>query len=107
MGPEADGVLIGELRECVDMVDRDDVQPREFVLWMLFTGGILVSGNRRERAWFTAKMGRLGVEMGIMDAGWDGVKEKLMEYLWVDTVHEKVGKEMWEEAVVVGSVFSG
>jgi len=93
------------------MVDRDDVQPREFVLWMLFVGGILVNAhgnkNRRERAWFTAKMGRLGVEMGIVDAGWDGVKEKLRGLFWVDGVHEKVGKEMWDEAVVVGSVFSG
>ena len=66
-----------------------------------------VNGNRRERAWFVAKMGRLGVEMGIVDGGWDGVKEKLVGFFWVDGVHEKVGKEMWEEAMVVGSVFSG
>jgi len=101
----ADGALIRKLRECVEMVDNDEGQLRDFVLWMLFMGGILVNGKRKERAWFVAKLGRIRLEMGI--ERWEEAKKKLMGFFWVEVVHEKIGREMWEEAGVVGSVFSG
>ncbi|EGZ76383.1 hypothetical protein NEUTE2DRAFT_98137 [Neurospora tetrasperma FGSC 2509] len=82
------------------------------LLWLLHIGGISVLAGPEEQKWLAPKVQELawGV-MGILD--WEesgsgsssgGVKECLLRFPWVDSLHSEPGKAMWDSLGVMGMV---
>lgn len=90
------------------------------LLWLLHIGGISVLAGPEEQKWLAPKVQELawGV-MGILDwevtqgiqgiqgiqggaCGGMGVKECLLRFPWVDSLHSEPGRAMWDSLGVMG-----
>jgi len=99
-----DRALIERLKMYLDSFDTALVETRELFLWMIFIGGVAVTGSK-ERAWFVAKIAKAVVELHIRC--WDEAKSMLTKFLWIDSIHEGACRDLWEGAQVTVSVLFG
>jgi len=96
--------LVHKLKDAIMEVKIRNENEGALVLWMLFMGG--VSARRGEdRIWFVAQIEKLSGRLGLGD--WEAVNGEMQGLWWVEKIHEKPLREMWDEAVVLRSVTSG
>ncbi|KAH7627516.1 hypothetical protein B0T09DRAFT_347131 [Sordaria sp. MPI-SDFR-AT-0083] len=88
-----------------------DSVEKQTLLWLLHIGGISVLAGPEEQKWLAPKVQELawGV-MGVLE--WEGtgthggcgmgVKEYLLRFPWVNSLHSEPGKAMWDSLGVMG-----
>ena len=94
--------LIQRLKELVMVVEVGNEREESLVVWMLFMGAIAAVGKGASRIWFIAHLQR--VTDGLSLDRWDVVKAKLEALWWVERIHGKLCKAVWDEVVVLNSV---
>ncbi|CCC06300.1 hypothetical protein SMACR_00517 [Sordaria macrospora] len=88
-----------------------DSVEKQTLLWLLHIGGISVLAGPEEQKWLAPKVQELawGV-MGVLE--WEGtgthggcgmgVKEYLLRFPWVNSLHSEPGRAMWDSLGVMG-----
>ena len=69
--------------------------PSPLMFWMLVMGG-MVSTETSEKDWFRRKLRECQVSW-IDKITWETTKAQLLKVIWIDTIHDKYGKGLWEE----------
>ncbi|KAL2072124.1 hypothetical protein VTL71DRAFT_11467 [Oculimacula yallundae] len=91
------GRLVKRLRELVIRVQMWNGREAGLVLWLLFVGGMAARGE--DRVWFIEQIERLGGRIGVVR--WGEVKGVLEGLWWVERIHEKPCRELWDKVVVL------
>ena len=68
------------------------------VLWFLFFGGI-AARKGEHRVWFSLQIERMCGKLGANE--WGDVRGRLEVLWWVEEIHEKSCRELWNEAMEV------
>ncbi|KAH7369994.1 hypothetical protein BKA65DRAFT_589439 [Rhexocercosporidium sp. MPI-PUGE-AT-0058] len=89
--------MVRRLRELVMQVQVWNEREAGLVLWLLFVGGI-AARRGEDRMWFAVQVGNLTGKLGL--ERWGEVRERLEELWWVERIHEKACRELWDEFVV-------
>jgi hypothetical protein len=100
LGP---GNLVKRLRELVFNVPMRNEREAELIMWLLFIGA-MCARKGPDRIWYIDQIGKLTAKLGLSE--WIVVKQKVGEFWWVNTLHDKTAREAWEEAEVLRSVMS-
>jgi len=99
--------LVQKLKESLEEVRMEGGQRKsgdELVIWLLFIGGISPKCSK-DRAWFVARLVRDVERLGLGE--WGDVKAVLEGMLWVEEVHGKDCKRLWEEVEITQSILGG
>ena len=67
------------------------------LLWILVLGGIAAL-DKPERPWFASQLGRLASKLEFND--WYEVKDKLDNFLWLESACGQGGHMLWNEAIL-------
>lgn len=100
LGP---GNLVKRLRELVFQIPMWNKMEAELMVWLLFIGA-MCARKGPDRIWYIAQIGKLTNKMGLSE--WSIVKQKLEGFWWVEGLHNKTAKEVWEEVEVPRNVMS-
>ncbi|KAG4429356.1 hypothetical protein IFR05_015155, partial [Cadophora sp. M221] len=93
--------LVRRLRELVMQVQMWNEREAGLVLWLLFIGGI-AARKGEDRLWFVVQIEKLVRKLGL--ERWGDVRGRLEELWWVEGIHEKVCRELWDEVVVLKGI---
>jgi hypothetical protein len=96
--------LVARLRELVLSVQMWNEREGVLVMWLLFMGA-MSSRKGGDRIWFVAQIEKLSGRLGFGE--WGEVRGKLEGLWWVSELHEKGGREVWEDVEVVRCVIRG
>ena len=96
-GASIDIEMVQQLKNCVVDADTNTAPARAIFLSLVFLGGMAVAGTK-DRAWFVARLAKTIMELQIWT--WEDAKLSLATFLWVDKIHERSCRELWEEALV-------
>lgn len=69
--------------------------PARLIFWMLFMGG-LVSSDTAEKYWFRTRLLEFQRLRGDLTT-WESVRAQLQKVFWVDSLHEGIGLQLWED----------
>ena len=103
-GAVMDKMMVKKLKSCLGKIEMDTVQTRKLFLWVLFLSGAAVAGSK-ERAWFVARLAKAIVEWQI--CGWEDAKSSLVDFLWLDRIHDDSCKDLWDESMATVDVLFG
>lgn len=103
-GAAMDEAMVQKLKSYLGTIEKDTAEARALFLWVLFLGGVAVSGTR-DRGWFVARLAKAIMEFQI--CGWEDAKSTLTGVLWVDRIHETPCGDLWDEAMVTVDVLFG
>lgn len=103
-GALMDRAMIQKIKSCLDMADTATAQTSALFLWLMFLGGIAVAGTK-ERAWFVARIARTIMDLQI--CSWKDARSSLIQFLWVDRIHENACRDLWDEALITVTVLFG
>jgi len=67
------------------------------VVWLLFIGGC--AADNHDRAWFSARLLSVIDQRGINK--WKDVKKILLNFWWVESLHEEPRRQLWEEVMAM------
>lgn len=93
--------LVQKLQDRVMNVRIENEDQGTLVLWCLFVGGACAK-DELKRDWFEKQIDKLARRLGMRD--WRVIKEALQKLWWVEDVHEKQFKSLWEEIAVFEGV---
>ncbi|KAK6331200.1 hypothetical protein TWF696_003265 [Orbilia brochopaga] len=93
--------LVTDLLRCAVRAMGDSEEDDEFMLWLLFAGGISVLDARRE-AWLAERLGRCTAAMGV--ESWAAAREILARFPWIGYFHDGLGEDLWNSLSVTGVV---
>ncbi|KAF3923873.1 hypothetical protein ABW21_db0208221 [Orbilia brochopaga] len=91
--------LVANLLGCAIGALGNGEQDDEFMLWLLFAGGISVLDPRRE-TWLAVRLAKCTVALGV--DSWAAAREILMRFPWVQHFHDKPGEELWNSLDTTG-----
>lgn len=94
--------LLSRLKELLTVVEIGKDRDESLILWMMFVGAISAPGKGGARIWFIAQLQGLTEELKFNN--WAEVKAKLEVLWWVEKIHGKLCRGVWEEVVVLSSV---
>lgn len=97
--------LIIKLKELVVLVEAQNETEESLIVWMLFMGAISAAGKGDSRIWFIAQLQRSTDELDL--DSWDVVRGKLEGLWWVEKIHGKLCRAVWDEVVVLNTVLTG
>lgn len=93
-------VLIRKLQSYVKHISSrttgGEELPREMLLWLMFLGGIITQ-DRSTRSWFVSLLPHIAGQLRLHS--WDDIKEVLVKFLWIETIHEQLCKDLWGEVI--------
>lgn len=85
-----------------DVLDSGlDEQERDLTLWLMFIGGIWVSGDT-DGSWFISKARRLLRRLSIKS--WREVHNSVRKFPWIDALHDRLGFVVWNLAYREGQI---
>ena len=64
-----------------------------FMLWCIFVGGITVF-HRDDDEWMRPLLSRICQQLEL--SSWAEVRDVLMSFAWIKSIHDKPGKVLWE-----------
>ncbi|PVH76068.1 hypothetical protein DL98DRAFT_657766 [Cadophora sp. DSE1049] len=91
--------MVKRLRELVMQIQMWNEREAGLVLWLLFFGGI-AARKGEDRVWFSVQIERLSGKLGLNE--WGEVRARLEVLWWVEEIHEKPCRELWDEVIVLG-----
>lgn len=90
--------LVEKLKVYLTRLDSTTDAPQteclEFLLWLSFMGGVLQL-EYVNRTWYNSFIAMTAAKLGLCD--FDGVKEVLSRFLWIEWVHERPCMKLWED----------
>jgi hypothetical protein len=99
-------VLVAKLKSSLDgMAYYRNPTVAPLLLWLFFMGGMASHGTS-DRAWYVAHLVRLTLVVGELPT-WEGVKGCLKKILWVDGIHERPCRMLWDEVDMTRTVLNG
>lgn len=93
-------VLSSKLRTYLDEA-LGSLKDRKEIVWLAFMGG-LASLETKDRRWFIEKLQHIVQICGFCT--WSEIKTMLQQILWLDTLHEGPGIQLWEELFVTATL---
>ena len=90
--------MVRRLRGLVIQVQMWNEKEAGLVLWLLFFGGI-AARKGEDRVWFSLQIERLCGKLGASE--WGEVRGSLEVLWWVEQIHEKPCRELWNEVIVL------
>ena len=85
-----------------DVLDSGlDEQERDLTVWLIFIGGIWVSGDT-DGGWFIWKARRLLRRLSIKS--WREVHNSVRKFPWIDALHDRLGFVVWNLAYREGQI---
>lgn len=97
-------VLIRKLQHYLKHINDNTITgaepPKEFLLWLMFIGGI-VTPHMSTRNWFVSGLSHVAKQLQLHT--WDEVKAVLEEFFWVEGIQEQPGRDLWDEVEYRGS----
>lgn len=97
----SDTIVLQQFKSYIELIDVPSDEIKALVLWTLFLGGIAVAGTK-ERTWFVARLVKWTMKWKIRT--WQEAELILIDFLWVEKIHQRPCKELWEEVVVTREV---
>ncbi len=97
-------ILVQKLKSSLNGI-AEDSRIAPLLLWLFFMGGVASQGTS-ERAWFVAHLVRMTIAVGRVP-NWEGVKAVLRKVLWVENIHGRICKMLWDEVVTTRTVLNG
>ena len=90
-------ILVSKLASCLHLIiPTGSILPSSsLILWLLFMGSIASVKNSKDRKFFLTHLAKLQRGCGIRR--WEDVKYRLESVLWVGSILDKAGSEVWEE----------
>ena len=91
-------MLSVRLRGCIfglGLQDLEDDDMVEFKVWMLFVVRVSIVSESKD-SWIENEMRKTLKASSL--TSWEAVRERLKAYLWIDVLHDKGGKEIFEDA---------
>jgi hypothetical protein len=91
-------VLLSNLaRSAVQGHTVDKGEDQELLIWIMCMGQGTIFG-KSDDAWLIPKLRQAQLALGLNT--WDDVRKLLPRYPWVDALHDKPGKELWERSIL-------
>lgn len=84
-----------QLREAIQGIPVQGEAVANVKLWLLLVGAIMVFEGTEE--WLVQSIRSLAGRQG-----WDEVRERVREVMWIDVIHDGPGKEAYQAAQVCG-----
>lgn len=94
--------LIGKLKSCLPKRGFATDSMRALRLWLIFLGGSLVL-DPAEKLWFVCSAIQTLSQLSL--SNWCDAKSLLESFAWTGKMQDKSGREFWNEAVRMQSVF--
>ncbi|KAF2496782.1 hypothetical protein BU16DRAFT_560099 [Lophium mytilinum] len=92
--PGTSSTIVSRLKLALEGAPADERLPY-LDLWLLYTGGLASQGTS-ERAWFKYKLAELS-ELEPELSSWISIRNALKGCLWVESIHERPCRQLWEE----------
>ena len=96
-------ILVQQLKVSLKEIDEDSVLV-PLHLWLFFMGGVVSQGTS-ERAWFVANLVRMTGAASMLN--WEVIKAVLRMVLWVDNIHDRICRTLWDEVEMTRTVLNG
>ncbi|KAJ9273845.1 hypothetical protein DTO212C5_124 [Paecilomyces variotii] len=88
--------LAGKLRAALQSSEHDvNDQLLRLALWLLFVGRVSLLDGPEDALWLGAKLLTISQTLGITT--WPEARHILKSFMWVDGIHDKAGKDFFEE----------
>ena len=94
--------LIGQLKSCLQRGSFATDSMRALRLWLIFLGESLVL-DPTEKLWFVCSTVQAVSQLSL--SSWCDAKSLLETFAWTGKMQDKSGRELWNEAVRMQSVF--
>ncbi|GKU02784.1 hypothetical protein FLAG1_10206 [Fusarium langsethiae] len=82
-----------QFREAIQRIPVQGEAAANFKLWLLLVGSMMVFGGSEE--WLVQSIRSLAGRQG-----WDEVRERVREIMWIDVIHDGPGREAYQAAQV-------
>ncbi|KPM35848.1 hypothetical protein AK830_g10728 [Neonectria ditissima] len=87
--------LARRVQTCIEKLD-ERTHSDGLVLWLLFIGGVCMWGEETDSHWVLPTVAGRGRIMGL--STWEDALKELKRTPWTHSIHDEIGKRMWEDS---------